>query len=72
MTQAQAEEVIVEDDREREKNRSQRLQDVKNNSSFGVRVSLPVLDPNVSGSGPFGFRARSACDNLPASACQMK
>jgi hypothetical protein len=25
----------------------QRLQDVKNDSSFGARVSLPVPDPNV-------------------------
>ncbi len=58
LTQAQAEEVVVEDDREREKRRlredpemsGQRLQDVTN--AFGSRVSLPPLDTNVSGMDP--------------------
>lgn len=55
LTQAQAEEVSAGDDREREKRRlredpeieGQRLQDVTN--AFGPRVSLPLLDTNVSG-----------------------
>jgi hypothetical protein len=58
LTQAQAEEVVVEDVREREKRRlrddpeiaGQRLQDVTN--AFGSRVSLPLLDTNVSGMAP--------------------
>ena len=55
LTQAQADEVVVEDDRELEKRRLrddplQRLQDVTN--AFGSRVSLPPLDTNVSGMVP--------------------
>jgi hypothetical protein len=58
LTQAQAEEVLAEDDREREKRRlredpeiaGQRLQDVTN--AFGARVSLAPLDTNVSGMEP--------------------
>jgi hypothetical protein len=58
LTQAQADEVVVEDDREREKRRlrddpeiaGQRLQDVTN--AFGSRISLPPLDTNVSGMAP--------------------
>ena len=58
LTQAQADELVVEDDREREKRRlrddpeilGQRLQDVTN--AFGSRVSLPPLDTNVSGMAP--------------------
>jgi hypothetical protein len=54
LTQAQAEEVLAGDNREREKRRlredpeiaGQRLQDVTN--AFGARVSLPPLDTNVS------------------------
>jgi hypothetical protein len=58
LTQAQADEVVVEDDREREKRRlrddpeiaGHRLQDVTN--AFGSRVSLPPLDTNFSGMAP--------------------
>ena len=58
LTQAQADELVVEDDREREKRRlrddpeivGQRLQDVTN--AFGSRVSLPPLDTNVLGMAP--------------------
>ena len=58
LTQAQAGELVVEDDREREKRRlrddpeiaGQRLQDVTN--AFGSRVSLTPLDTNVSGMAP--------------------
>jgi len=53
LTHVQADELVVEDDREREKRRlrddpeivGQRLQDVTN--AFGSRVSLPPLDTNV-------------------------
>lgn len=63
LTQAQADEVVVEDDREREKCRlrhdseivGRRLQNVTN--AFGSRVSLPPLDTNVSGMAPFGFKS---------------
>ena len=55
LTQEQANEVVVEDCREREKRSlrddpeiaGQRLQDVTN--AFGSRISLPPLDTNVSG-----------------------
>ena len=58
LTHAQADEVVSEDDREREKRRlrddpetaGQRLQDVTN--AFGSRVSLPPLDTNVLGMTP--------------------
>ena len=58
LTQAQADEVVVENDREREKRRlrddpeitGQRLQDAMN--AFGSRISLPPLDTNVSGMAP--------------------
>ena len=58
LTQAQPNELVVKDDREREKRRlrddpelvGQRLQDVTN--AFGSRVSLPPLDTNVSGMVP--------------------
>jgi hypothetical protein len=63
LTQAQADEVVVEEDREREKRRlrddpeiaGRRLQNVTN--AFGSRVSLPPLDTNVSGMAPFGFKS---------------
>jgi hypothetical protein len=63
LTQAQAEEVLPEDDHEREKRRlredpaitGQRLQDVTN--AFGARASLPPLDTNVSGMAPFSFKS---------------
>jgi hypothetical protein len=58
LTHVQADELVVEDDREREKRRlrddpeivGQRLQDVTN--AFGSRVSLPPLDTNVLGMAP--------------------
>ena len=58
LTQAQADELVVEDDREREKRRlrddpeiiGHRLQDVTN--AFGSRASLPPLDTNVLGMAP--------------------
>ena len=63
LTQAQADEVVVEDDRERERRRlrddpemaGQRLQDMTN--AFGSRVSLPPLDTNFSGTPPSGFKS---------------
>jgi hypothetical protein len=63
LTQVQVEQVVVEDDREREKRRlqddteivGQRLQDVTN--AFGSHISLPPLDTNVSGMAPFGFKS---------------
>lgn len=58
LIQSQADEVVVEDVREREKRRlrddpeiaGQRLQDKTN--AFGSRISLPRLDTNVSGMVP--------------------
>lgn len=85
LMQAQAEEVLPEDDREREKRRpredpettGQRLQDVTN--AFGARVSLPPLDTNVSGmalsaSNPVLFicrqiRLTTECRQIPTRIC---
>ena len=85
LMQAQAEEVLPEDDREREKRRlredpditGQRLQDVTN--AFGTRVSLPPLDTNVSGMAPSAsnpvlficrqIRLTTECRQIPTRIC---